>query len=152
MRSLRSSVAVAMILVGSGCAGGSFSSPDGPISFEFACKGWSVGWSEQTDPYVGVLSRGPDAEPGTGEPLADYLACSSLGAKRGLSKTEPSEPWAATAFASDPSQQVLDAPAGDTLHVEVGLLATAETAELAGIPSDVDGGVLVVTVVESPGD
>ena len=74
MRSLRSSIAVAMILVGGGCAGGSFSSPDGPISFEFACKGWSVGWSEQTDPYVGVLSRGPDAEPGTGEPLADYLA------------------------------------------------------------------------------
>ena len=56
------------------------------------------------------------------------------------------------AVPSDPSQQVLDAPAGDTLHVEVGLLATAQTAELAGIPSDVDGGVLVVTVVESPGD
>jgi hypothetical protein len=131
----------------SGCAGHSVSAPDGPLTFEFACKGWEVAWARQDDPYIGVLSRTADAEPPSGDPVADYLKCSSLAQKRGLAPAEPPAKWATARFHTDPAQQVLDSPPGDPLDIQVGSYQSAAASEL-DLPEAEGKPEVVVVVIE----
>lgn len=148
-RAFRASLGLAIAALAAGCAGGTISAPDGPLTFEVSCKGWQVSWSESDNPFVGVLSRTEDAEPATADPVADYLKCSSLGARRGLSETDGAADWATARFTSDPTQQVLDAPPGDYLEVEVGTYATAESSGGFALPPAEGTPEVVVTLTET---
>lgn len=129
-----------------GCAGHSVSSSDGPLSFDLNCTDWTVRWTKDTAPHIGLVMRKPPAPPASAHDLDDYLGCAQLGPKRALERDAVTRGWGSASFFT-PDRRNPTAPVADHLEIRLGTPAQAQAAHIDFGAAD-PAGRLVVTVVE----